>query len=111
MTHTFVYILIDTFAVPYLRGRKWVDCVAEICHSGLAHPLLMGNRHDRKFSGVLLGNGKRGLLCLLSVCFAIDTVPIGSMAVRASDAWCSNSSETVPDCPWRYPFQLELSSL
>ena len=86
MTHTFVYILIDTFAVPYLRGRKWVDCVAEICHSGLAHPLLMGNRHDRKFSGVLLGNGKRGLLCLLSVCFAIDTVPIGSMAVRASDA-------------------------
>jgi hypothetical protein len=60
--------------VSDLSRRKIMNFKPEICHSSLAHLLLMSDTGNGKKSRLLLNNRERGNFGLLGVRFAINVI-------------------------------------
>lgn len=51
-----------------------MNIVTQVCYSGFAHFLLMGDTRDNKLARLLLKQGKGGRLCLLRIRLAVGFV-------------------------------------
>lgn len=81
MTLTLVNVLHDALAMSDLRRRQLVHLVAQVCHTCLAHLLLMGNRRDGELARLLLDEGEGRHAGLLSVGLPVDLVSMEGVSM------------------------------
>lgn len=72
---TFMDILIYPLSMANLCRRKRSNAKAKVRYGSFTRLLLVGNARDREFTRLLLQKGKWRDLRLLSVRFAIDSIP------------------------------------